>query len=288
MSTTIITGTSSGIGLAAAVHFARRGHHVYATMRDTSRSADLEKAAADAGVEVTVRQLDVDDDSSIERCLGAIIAEQGRVDLLVNNAGVAWMRPWELAPMEEIEQTFRTNFFGAVRCAMAVVPTMRRQGSGAIVNISSIAGRMGLPIQGPYCASKAAMLAFTESLAIELREHGVRVFSVLPGFTSTPILTKVWDDYRAEPTNPYGALWDRWSALYDQGRTMACDPTVVAEVVEHALEQPDVIHSLSGPDAPTLVRAWGDIGDHGRLAYGDKQTDEEWFTRFARDFPMDG
>ena len=241
-------------------------------MRNTDKSGELNAAAEAAGVSVDVRQLDVDDPASVQRCIDGVLADKERIDLLINNAGIGFFNAWEQAPMAEIEQHFQTNFFGAVRCALAVLPAMRSQGSGAIVNVSSVAARLGLPVQGPYCATKAALASFSESLAIELRAQGIRVFNVMPGFNPEG--------------SPYAALVGRWQALYAQGKTVAVDPVVVSEVIDQALANTDTIHWLSGPDSAPFVEGWARIGDAGRLAYGDTQTDEEWFGRFMTDFPI--
>jgi NAD(P)-dependent dehydrogenase (short-subunit alcohol dehydrogenase family) len=286
MAVMVITGTSSGIGLACATHFAARDHQVFATMRDTSRAGDLERAAAAAGVEVAVRQLDVDDEASVTACIDGICDEAGGIDALVNNASVAWVNPWEEAPFAHIEQTFRTNFFGAVRCARAVIPVMRRQGAGTIVNVTSVAAVIGAPIQGPYCATKAALASFSESLAIELRAHGIKVLNVMPGFTTTPILDKAWVEFTEDAESPYVDLSRRWAGLYEQGKLIASDPSVVAEAIEAALSTDASIHSFSGADAPVLASNWERIGDAGRLQFGETQTDEEWFTYFAAEFPL--
>jgi NAD(P)-dependent dehydrogenase (short-subunit alcohol dehydrogenase family) len=286
MGVVLITGTSSGIGLATAVHFAQTGHQVFATMRNTDRATDLEKAAASADVTVHVRQLDVDDDASVTAAIDGVIAEAGQIDVLVNNAGVASMRPWELTPLAEIEQLFRTNFFGAVRCTQAVLPIMRRRRSGAIVNVASVAGKVSAPIQGPYCATKFALVGFTESLAIEMRQHGVKVAAVLPGFFATPILEKSWEGYRPDDDNPYADLLGRWSTLYAGARAQSGDPGEVALAIEAVIADDSTICRLVGADASVFVAGRDTMGDIGWLRYGDRQTDEEWWSRFGTDFPM--
>ncbi len=286
MGVVVVTGTSSGIGLATSVHFARRGHQVFATIRDLSRSQALEKAAADAGVGLAIRQLDVDDDGSVRFALDGIASEAGRIDALVNNAGVLWMRPWEEAPMEEIEQTFQTNLFGAVRCTKAVLPTMRGQGSGAIVNVASIGARVGAPIQGPYCAAKFALAAFTESVAIEVRSQGITVAAVLPGFVSTPILERSWEGYDPDAGGPYRDLFRRWAALYSQAREVAADPQGVADAIERVVDTGGPMFQFVGADAEVLAAGRATMTDADWLAFGDEQTDEEWFARFARHFPL--
>ena len=285
-SVTLITGTSTGIGLAAAVYFAERGHDVIATMRRPENCGELGDAAKAAGVSIDVRQLDVDDPSSIERCVGGVLGDHGRIDVLINNAGIGLFNPWEEASMATIEEHFTTNFFGSVRCAKAVIPTMRAQRSGAIVNVTSVAARIGAPVQGPYSATKAALQSFSESLAVELRPFGIRVANVMPGFTATPILDKAWAARTPTEGDPYGPIVGRWGAVYAQAKTVAVEPRAVAEVIEQAIGSDDRIHWFSGPDAQPLMNGFNALGDSGWLRYGDTQTDEEWFTRFATDFPM--
>jgi NAD(P)-dependent dehydrogenase (short-subunit alcohol dehydrogenase family) len=280
----VITGTSTGIGLATAVHFARRGHRVVATMRDPQRSSDLEKAAADAGVSVDVRQLDVDDDASVHAAIDGVLRDAGRIDVLVNNAGVGWMRPWEQVAMSAVEQTFRTNVFGALRCAQAVLPGMRENRAGAIVNVASIAGRVAAPIQGAYCASKYALVAFTESLAVEVRQFGIHVAAVLPGFFATPILTKAWEGRAPDEHDPYADLLRRWDTLYAGARRDGGDPTDVARAIETAADDATTICRFVGADAEAFNAGRERMGDAGWLRYGDRQTDEQWWSTFAGDF----
>jgi NAD(P)-dependent dehydrogenase (short-subunit alcohol dehydrogenase family) len=285
MGTVVVTGTSSGIGLATALHFAGGGHRVFATMRDVQRAGPLVAAAEDAGVSVEVRPLDVDDADSVTAAIDGIARDAGRIDVLVNNAGVISMRPWEHESVADMERLFRTNFFGAVRCAQAVIPMMREQGSGAIVNVASIAGVVAAPVQGPYCASKAALLAFTESLAVELRQYGVRVVAVSPGFFATPMLAKGWEGYQPDATNPYADLMGRWSALYAGAGEQAGDPRDVARAIEQAIADDATISRLVGADAACFASGRSRMGDAGWLCYGDRQRDEEWWGRFNADFP---
>jgi NAD(P)-dependent dehydrogenase (short-subunit alcohol dehydrogenase family) len=286
MRVVVVTGSSSGIGLATALHFAGGGDQVFATMRDTSRRVDLDRAAASADLAVGVRPLDVRDEDQVRSTLAGIVAEAGRIDVLVNNAGIATMKPWEFTPMDQIKDIFETNLFGAVRCAQAVLPIMRQQGHGAIVNVASVAGRIAAPIQGPYCATKYAMVCFTQSLAVEGRPFGVRVAAVLPGFISTPILDRAWSEYTADDANPYADIWRRWAALYEQGKAMASDPAEVAVAIDRATQDDAELISIVGESGFALVNGFERLDDAGWLAYGDRQSDEDWFGRFMADFPM--
>jgi NAD(P)-dependent dehydrogenase (short-subunit alcohol dehydrogenase family) len=144
MSTVVVTGTSSGIGLATAVTLARAGHIVFAGMRNLDRSDELREVISKESLSIKIERLDVDDDNSVEGAFKQILKEANLIDVLVNNAGVSGTGPVELVPIGAFRQTMETNFFGALRCVKAVVPSMRQRQSGCIVNISSVAGQFGM------------------------------------------------------------------------------------------------------------------------------------------------
>jgi NAD(P)-dependent dehydrogenase (short-subunit alcohol dehydrogenase family) len=269
------------------VRFAERGDTVYATLRDPGGAGALKEATANAGTVVEVLRLDVTEEQSVRAAFDEILQRSGRVDVLVNNAGVLRMCPWEQMPVNEVEQVFQTNLFGSVRCAQAVLPTMRAQRSGAIINVASIAGRIGAPIQGPYCASKFAMLAFTESLAVEVSGYGIKVRALLPGFVATRMLDTSFVGYEPDEQDPYNDLQRRWSMVYAQARQMASDPKLMADAVSDAVDDPDDwLFRLVGEDSKVFADGRSAMGDTGWIAYGKHQTDADWFERFARDFPL--
>ena len=177
MSTILITGTSSGLGLAASVELAQRGERVYASMRDLSRSGPLEEACAAAGVEVRTIQLDITDDASVQRAVGEILTEAGQIDVVLNNAAIAIQTPVEFASDDQLARIFETNVFGALRVARAVLPSMRARGSGRIVNLTSGAANsyMGMRLWGLYAASKSALDTFTLELCKEVAPLGIEV-----------------------------------------------------------------------------------------------------------------
>lgn len=161
----ITTGTSTGLGIAIAVQLAANGYKSYATMRNTKKKGALLKAAADAGVTVDVLQLDVQDAVSIEACIAEVLEREGQLDLLINNAGVGFIKPAEHATDEEIEWVMDVNLKGVIRCTRAVLPHMRERRSGHIVNVTSVGGLVGQPFNELYCAAKFAVEGFTEALA---------------------------------------------------------------------------------------------------------------------------
>ena len=195
MANILITGTSSGIGLGAAVELAKRGERVFASMRDPSRAGPLLEAAAAADAAVGVVQLDVTDRQSVRRAVNDVVKAAGSIDVLVNNAGMSALGPLEFASEEETQAVFDTNVFGPLRLIRAVLPAMRERGSGRIVNLSSGAShtRGGHRLMGLYSTSKAAMNALTENLLKELAPLGIEVVLIDGGLGTA---TRMVDETR--------------------------------------------------------------------------------------------
>lgn len=180
----VITGASRGIGLATALELARAGQQVVATMRNPAGSPELGEQAAKESLPIRIETMDVDSDESVKQAFGRILA-QGPVDVLVNNAGIERTGAIEETPLVDFHTCMETNYFGPIRCIQAVVRPMRERGSGAIINVTSVAGKISLSPFGPYSASKHALEAVSEALAQELRAFGVRVAIVEPGIIDT-------------------------------------------------------------------------------------------------------
>jgi NAD(P)-dependent dehydrogenase (short-subunit alcohol dehydrogenase family) len=178
---TLITGTSSGIGLATAVEMAQRGHRVFASMRDLDKRGDLEAAARDAGVSVETIALDVTSAESIRRAVADVEARAGGIDVLINNAGIVIRGFFEELSPEEVREVFETNFFGAAEVMRAVLPGMRSRRSGRIVNVSSLSPHLTLPTMAAYASSKAALEAMTEALRYEVAPAGIQAVVVVLG-----------------------------------------------------------------------------------------------------------
>ena len=185
MPVTLITGTSSGLGLASALRFAREGHRVYAGLRNPARGERLLQAIRAEKLPIEIVSIDVTDPMSVQQGVAAVLRSEGHVDILVNNAGTSGAAPLEETPIEEHRQMFETNYWGAIHMMLAVLPTMREQRSGVIVNISSITGRLAIPNQIAYSASKHALEAASEALANEVRSLGIKVRIVEPGARPT-------------------------------------------------------------------------------------------------------
>jgi NAD(P)-dependent dehydrogenase (short-subunit alcohol dehydrogenase family) len=261
---TLITGTSSGIGQAAAVHFARKGHRVFASMRDPDRGGDpLRDAARAEKLHVELLRIDVNDGQSVERGVASVLDAAGHIDVLINNAGIGGGGPFEETSDDVWHALMETNFHGAVRMTRAVLPGMRARQSGAIVQVTSTGGRVAAAPAGPYAASKFALEAASEVLAQEVRRFGIRVVIVEPGVILTPIFLKV----RREPdlTSPYADFVVRAGRFFLAQLQDAKPPGLVAEVIDEALDaDPPRLRWPVGPYAKEMI--------NGRQA----MTDEEW------------
>jgi NAD(P)-dependent dehydrogenase (short-subunit alcohol dehydrogenase family) len=202
----VITGSSSGIGLLTTVEMAKAGFQVVASMRDLARRERLDTAAASANVasKVDVRQLNVTDFQSIPEFVAKVVRDYGRIDVLVNNAGFAVAGFAEDLKLEEIRSQFETNFFGHVAMTQAVIPTMRKQGSGHIIMVSSIAGLHGSVSISSYSASKHALEGWTESVRMELNSLGIKMVLIEPGSFQTDIWTRgaVMGERAVKDTSP--------------------------------------------------------------------------------------
>ena len=181
----VVTGSSSGIGFETSLALAREGYFTFATMRDIKKADAVKKIAEEENLPLKVIELDVDNEDSVENAIKSIIDEKQRIDVLVNNAGWGIWGTGEDVSLEEFREQFETNFFSIVRLIQKVAPIMRKQGSGDIVNISSIAGRIGFPVSTAYISSKFALEGFSESLRFELGEFGINVIIIVRGVIKT-------------------------------------------------------------------------------------------------------
>jgi NAD(P)-dependent dehydrogenase (short-subunit alcohol dehydrogenase family) len=178
----LITGTSTGLGVATAVQAAQAGHTVYATMRNTQKRGTLDAATQVAGVSLNVLQLDVQDTGSVNAAVDTVIAEQGRIDVLINNAGMGYVRSLEQAEESDIQKILDINYTGVTRCIKAVMPHMRKARAGHVINISSVGGLVGQPFNEIYCGAKFAVEGLTEAMASYITPaFGIHFTAVEPG-----------------------------------------------------------------------------------------------------------
>lgn len=185
----LITGCSSGLGYETAIWLSSQGHKVYATMRNLEKKKRLEDAAK--GMSLTICELDVEKPDTIAKCIDEILQEEGRLDVLVNNAGFVVLGEFIKSTNLDFERQLSTNFYGALNCARTVIPIMKKQQQGLIINVSSILGLIGIPRLSAYCASKFAMEGWSESIRCELAKDGIFVSLLEPGFFETDIYSNV-------------------------------------------------------------------------------------------------
>lgn len=229
----LITGTSTGIGLETAIQIAEQGHRVYASMRNLEKSSLLKEAAEKKKVNLSIMKLDVLDEKSIEACIKEIIEIEGRIDVLINNAGAGFIRTMEQASMDEIKQVIEVNFYGPIRCTKAVLPFMRKQKSGHIINISSVGGLVGQPVNEIYCAAKFALEGLTESLATYLEPYfGINISLIEPG----GVITEFGNNLTNYFNNTGGILNDDYKPLMEN--YMAYRASFTDEVKEKAFQKP--------------------------------------------------
>ena len=255
MAVVLITGCSSGIGMEAALAFARNRDTVYASMRNVTKADRLRERAAQEGIELEVVWLDVLDDASVKDGIASIERAHGAIDVVVNNAGVGFSGSVETLDIDKARAVIDTNFWGAVRVIRAALPKMRERGSGVIVNVTSVAGRVrGTPYQAFYSASKHGLGALSEALQMEIAPFGIRVVCIEPGFFLTEIFNNS-DVGNVDLTNPYGADHAWLDDFYlKSGQAAGGDPAVVADVIVRAANDPTTpLHNLVGDDAAMFV-----------------------------------
>ncbi len=273
MATVLITGTSKGIGLATALTLARAGHTVYASMRSADRAAELAEQAAQDLLPIHYSVMDVDSDESVATAITAIYEAAGPIDVLVNNAGVARDGSIEELSMDDIRDIMETNYFGAIRCAKAVIPHMRERRSGLIVNITSVAGRVSTSPLGAYAASKFALEALSEALAQEMKTFGVRVAIVEPGIIDTPMAHGI--------EAPQASLYPqkaRMAAYFQAALKTPTPPSVVAEKIQEIIESGtwQLRHPV-GPGAVPLLESRKATSDEDYVAFYGMADDDAWY-----------
>jgi len=234
----IITGSSSGVGHATALLLARNRFHTYATMRNIKKSVDIMEIANRERLPLQVIQLDVNDNTSIRNSIEKVISEKQRIDLLVNNAGYGLVGAFEDLSVEEIKSQFETNFFGIIRLTQQVLPIMRKQKSGTIVNVSSGAGRIGFPGMSAYVSSKFALEGLSESMSYELEPFGIKIVIIEPGvirtnFKKNAVMSKKLLDNSF--ISPYSSIIQKMDASITSIIEHATPPEEVAKAILHVV-----------------------------------------------------
>jgi short-subunit dehydrogenase len=234
----IVTGSSSGIGYATSLLLARNRFHTYATMHSIEKSADIQEIANKERLPLQVIQIDVNDDASIRNSIEKVGSENERIDVLVNNAGYGLVGAFEDLSVEEIKSQFETNFFGVIRLTQQVLPIMRKQKSGTIVNVSSGAGRIGFPGMSAYVSSKFALEGLSESMSYELEPFGIKVVIIEPGvirtnFKKNSVMSKKSLDNSS--ISPYSSIIQKIDSSISSMVEHATPPEEVAKAILHAV-----------------------------------------------------
>jgi len=235
----LVTGTSSGFGLRIAVTLAQQGFQVVAGMRDRERQAELVQAGERIGVSdrLDLITLDVTRTDDIDAAVLHTMRQYGRIDVLVNNAGFAVGGFIEEVPLDAWRAQMETNFIGLVAMTKAVLPHMRAQGGGLILQIGSVSGRFGFPGYGAYAASKFAVEGFSESLRHEMAPYGIRVALVEPGAYRTPIWDKGFAGMHAKPDSPHRDAMNAVLAYSRKSAESSPNPQQVADLVARLVER---------------------------------------------------
>src|SRR5919112_993283 len=261
----VVTGSSSGIGHEIALILARNGFTTYATMRNLQKGSDLKSIAEDEKLPLHFTQLDVTDENSAKKAIKTIHDEVGRIDILVNNAGYALTGAFEDLSIDEIKTQYETNVFGLVRTTQTVLPIMRKQRSGLIVNISSGAGRFGFPTGSAYVSTKFAVEGLSESMSYEVEPFGIKVILIEPGVIKTNITNGMVVAKKSQnPNSPYFQIMQKMSTSFEHMlENASSSPDLVAKEVLQAVtsENPSLSGYLAGKDVESWIEAKRNMSD---------------------------
>jgi NAD(P)-dependent dehydrogenase (short-subunit alcohol dehydrogenase family) len=269
----IVTGSSSGIGFKTALTLARNGFYTYATMRNLKKSKNIKDIANKEALPLKVIELDVDDDnnnneSSAKNAIQEIISEKQRIDILVNNAGYGLIGPIEDTSIEEeIKPQFETNLYGVIRVTQQVLPIMRRQKSGRIINVSSIGGIVGYPFSAAYCSTKFALEGLSESLSYEVDQFGIKVILIEPALVISDFHNNVKmaakKGANSSDDSPYTQMMQKLFAEYKQVEEQYQIP---AEKVAKAILNAAIVDN---PDRRHLVGKYSEMMKEAKVTMSD-------------------
>ena len=258
----IVTGSSSGMGFETSLILARNGFYTFATMRklDGEGSNQLTDITKNEKLPLQVIRLDVNDDKSVKDAIDAIVKEKDRIDVVVNNAGYDLMGALEETSLDELKGQFETNLFGAVRLMQAVIPIMRKQGGGIIVNITSLGGRIAFPLNSAYHATKFALEGLSESIQYELEPFGIKIIVIEPGGVGSNFLKNL--KMVSKANSPYGPIQNSMSEYFNQWAQNLTHPSEVAKAILQAVtsDNPDFRYVV-GKDAMMTLESRKSMSD---------------------------
>jgi NAD(P)-dependent dehydrogenase (short-subunit alcohol dehydrogenase family) len=266
----VVTGSSSGIGLETSLTLARNGFYTYATMRklEQEKSRPLIEAAKKEKLPLQATELDVDNDKSVTNAINTIVDERKRIDVLINNAGYSLGGALEETSMDEIKSQFETNFFGSVRAMQAVLPVMRKQKTGKIVNITSLLGRIGYPLISSYNGSKFALEGLSESIQYELEPFGIKIILIEPGAVGSNFWKNIKIAKSSSNINsPYTQFRSQIMKAFNEMEQNAMNISEVTKTILDAVTSDNPqLRYLVGEDATKAIEAKKNISDKG---FGD-------------------
>ena len=252
----IVTGSSSGIGFETSLALAREGYFTYATMRDTTKSDKIKEIAQKENLKINVLELDVDDEKSVKSAIAQILDQKQRIDVLVNNAGWGLWGCVEDVSVDEFKEQFETNFFSIIRLIQEVAPTMRKQSSGTIVNVSSVVGRIGFPASPAYISSKFALEGLSESLRFEFAPFGVDVIIIEPGVIKTNFMKNMKMAKKSELDTVYKDITTKVVSGVKMMAEMGTPPKEVANTIVKAIKDKKPLpRYIVGNDASMFLEA---------------------------------
>lgn len=288
----LVTGSSTGIGFETSLLLARNGFYTYATMRDTRKSDNIEKIAKNENLPLKVLSMDVDNDDSVKNAIYKILDEKKKIDILVNNAGYGLFGALEEISMDEAKKQFETNLFGAMRTIKEILPTMRKQKNGIIINVTSLAGVVGIPAECIYVSTKFALEGLSESISYELQPFGIKVIIIEPGVINTNFVPNIKfsnktddkllqtlmkqeekseinysnNDIKKKNSSYYSKTIDTFLSHYFSAMNNAPSPkevaTVILEAIKNASNSSEYLfrHTV-GEDAKTFAQAKKNMSD---------------------------
>jgi len=281
MKTVVITGACRGIGLETALKFARAGYKVFATMRNPDKASTLNQKIKNESLDIISLKMDVDSDTSVKQCMDNIKQNYGSVDVLVNNAGIERHGSIEEMPIDDFQAVMNTNYLGVLRCTKALLPQMRQNKKGCIINLASVSGHIANSPLGAYAASKFALEAISEALAQEVKPFNIKVAIIEPGIINTDMADDISVDEKSIYPNS-----KRQAGLFKAALKTPTPPSLVAEKILEVTEDNDwKLRHPVGPDAEPFI-AWRASMTDEQWVDWNAVNDEDWYNSVERDFGL--
>lgn len=252
----LVTGSSSGIGLETSLALAKEGFYTFATMRDLNKNNKIKESIKKENLTIEILEMNVDDEQSVDNTISKILEKKGRIDVLVNNAGFGMWGTVEDVSIQEFKEQFETNFFAIIRMIQKIAPIMRKQGSGSIVNVSSVAGRIGFPVSPAYISSKFALEGLSECLRFELSPFGINVITIEPGVIKTNFFDSMKMAKRSDSNSVYNDITSKVISGVKMMAEMGTDPKEVANAILKSINDKNPLpRYIVGNDAMMFLEA---------------------------------